>query len=170
MTRIESQPEGGIGSTEKGATVHSMAECKQYATLLEGLPGFNFRTLRELESFVTTSAVKVWCRAGTPLAPTEGMDQHVYVMVSGAAVLDAGDVRVKLCPGDYFGGSPVARHGMEATPMAVSDVEMLVIDLNDARRLTHPSSGWDTAVTRQPLPQHRLPRRTPRLRVLVGAG
>jgi CRP-like cAMP-binding protein len=143
--------------------MHTVAETKNYADLLEALPGLSSCPRNAVEDFAANGVVKVRCTAGRTLTPPAHQDQNVYVLVSGSALLDAGDnIVVALEPGDYFGGTRNHTRHLVASVLAVSDVELLVFNPRDVARLADASSReslarrsdhhfeWPTAGRRAP--------------------
>jgi CRP-like cAMP-binding protein len=119
------------------------ADRKSDTSFLEGLPAFASCTRGELEEFVTHGVVKLHCMAGEELSSSTDQEQNLYVLAAGSALLHAGDgVAVALEPGDYFGHSPERRRHMTPTVVAVSNVEVLVINTHEAARIGHtPAAG-----------------------------
>jgi hypothetical protein len=158
---------------EKGDTVHTLADRKHYADYLETIPVFSSCSREVLESFVTSGVVKVHCWAGKKLSPLADGDQNLYVVATGSAILHAGDdVTVDLEPGDYFGQTPQRRHHIGASVVAVTDVEILVINPQEvawlqqaSSRYRHPSkTEWQN---KMPAVPRRSFRRTHRRGALV---
>ena len=128
-----------------------LVDSRDYAELLEGTSAFPGCSRDDLEAFVAHGVVKVHCAAGTTLDTQAPQNQSLYVLVSGSAILDAGEgVEVTLEPGDYFGKNP-ERHGqLAASVVASSDAELLVVNPLDAARLantsprvrSHPRFEW----------------------------
>jgi CRP-like cAMP-binding protein len=136
QSRLYAKASGG-----RGTTMQTLADRKGYATFLEGIPAFSSCSRNDLEEFATHEVVKVHCAAGKSLSPQVHRDQNFYVLVAGSALLDAGDDVVTLLePGDFFGSNPARPHHLVASVVAVSDVEVLVIDPQDLARLTMASS------------------------------
>ena len=161
---------------QKGTTVHTLTDCKDYADFLETIPAFASCTRDVLEEFVSRGVVKVHCTAGKKLNPLTDHEQNLYVLASGSALLNADDdVAIALEPGDYFGRSPARRHHVVASVVAVSDVEILVINPREVARLRqassrdrHPSKiEWNIE---PPAAARRSFRRSHRRAALVGQG
>jgi hypothetical protein len=124
---------------KKGATVHTLADCKDYVDFLEVVPGLSSCTRGVLEDFVTYDVVRMQWLGGTSLHPESEHDQNLYVLVAGSALLKSTDgIEVRLEPGDYFGGAHTQRH-LPITVDAESDVEVLVIEAGEIARLTYAS-------------------------------
>jgi hypothetical protein len=116
----------------------------------------------------------VHCPAGDVLRSLTQHDQNLYVLAAGSALLDAGDeVAISLEPGDYFGKGSGRRHQLNATVIAVSDIEVLVINPREiswlgqaSSRERHPSEiDWRTPL---PTTMQRAARRSHRRAVLSG--
>jgi CRP-like cAMP-binding protein len=161
---------------KKGDTVQSWADCKDCVEFLETIPAFSSCTRSVLEEFVTHGLVKVHCAAGKKLSPLTDQEQNLYVLARGSALLLAGDdVVVELEPGDYFGKSPDRRHHIVASVIAVSDVEIFVINPQEVARLElassrerHPSRiDWQFPL---PTESRRSTRRNHRRGELVSPG
>jgi CRP-like cAMP-binding protein len=125
---------------QKGVTVHTLAEGKNLTELLETIPAFSSCGRDTLQDFVDHDVVKVHCPAGKKLNPLTAEEQNLYVLASGSALLtDGNDVVVELEPGDYFGRSPGRQHHIVASVIALSDVEILVINPREVARLQQPT-------------------------------
>jgi hypothetical protein len=121
--------------------MHTLVDSRDYADLLEATSAFSGCTRDDLEAFVTHGVVKVQCAAGTELGTQAPQDQNLYVLVSGSAILDAGEgVEVTLEPGDYFGKNPDRHRQFVASVVASSDAEVLIINPMEAARLGNASS------------------------------
>lgn len=121
--------------------MHTLVDSRDYADLLEATSAFSGCTRDDLEAFVAHGVVKVHCAAGTELGTQEPQDQSLYVLVSGSAILDAGEgVEVTLEPGDYFGRSPERHHKFLASVVTASEAEVLIINPTEAARLGSASS------------------------------
>jgi CRP-like cAMP-binding protein len=125
---------------EKGATVHTSAEIKNQTDFLQTIPSFSSCSRDVLEEFVTHSVVKVHCAEGKKLNPLTEDEQNLYVVARGLALLTTHDVTVTLEPGDYFGKSPGHAHHIPSTVVAVSDIELLVLNPSEVARLQQASS------------------------------
>ena len=111
------------------------ADRKDYTSFLEGLPAFSSCTRSELEEFATHGVVKLHCMAGEELSSSSDQEQNLYVLATGSALLHAGDgVAVALQPGDYFGKTSRCHH-LTPSVVAVSNVEMLIVNAREAARL-----------------------------------
>jgi CRP-like cAMP-binding protein len=145
--------------------MHSVAGRNQYADLLELIPAFSTADRQVLEDYVTHSAVTIRCSAGKTLSAESDRDRNLYVVVSGTAELRAeGGVRLDLVSGDFFGGD--RRHPSNVIDVvAVSDVEVLVID---PLHITHLTAEHGRRVSRTVEAEWNAPRR--HRRHLVGAG
>lgn len=156
--------------------MHTLADREDYADILEVIPAFSSCTRNVLDEFVNYSVVKVHCAAGGTFSSESGRDENLYVLVSGSALLDAGDgVFVALEPGDYFGTSPARQHQLVTSVAARTDIEVLVINPLEVARLArassmdrHPSRvDWRSELRTT---TRRAERRTHRRAVLVGQG
>jgi len=155
--------------------VNTLAECKDYVDYLEAVPAFSMCTRTVLQEFVSYGVVKVRCSAGKTLSPSVDDDQNLYVLVSGSALLDAGDVIVSLAPGDHFGKIPGRMHKLVASVVATTDIEVLVVNPLEIARLErassherHPSKiEWRSEL---PTTTRRATRKSYRRAVLVGQG
>ena len=154
--------------------MHVVADCKSYAEFLEDLPAFSSCASEVLEEFVVQGAPRADFAAGQGIWRQSSTDQNLYVVVSGSAVLDAGDdIYVVLEPGDYFGGASGIRYWSNASVVARDDVEVLVIHPQELAQLKrassrsrHPSNiEWRSEL---PAPAPRFPRRRQRQSALAG--
>lgn len=157
--------------------MHTLAGCREYADFLEAIPAFSSCTRDVLEDFVDHHVVKVHCVAGKKLSPLTEQEQNLYVLASGSAQLKTDDTAVDLEAGDYFGKSSDRRHYIVASVVALTDIEILVVNPDEVDRLRqsssrdrHPSKiNWRMerlAAPRQPLRLHTGHGRT----VLAGKG
>jgi CRP-like cAMP-binding protein len=160
---------------EKGDTVQTSADRQDYVDFLEVIPTFSSCTRKVLKEFVTLDMIKVGCAAGEVL-PEIHQDQNLYVLVAGSAILDAGDdVLIALEPGDYFGRISARRHLVLTSVLAVSDIELLVINPHEVAQLEqassrdrHPSEiEWRIEL---PTTTKRVSRRNHRRSVLASQG
>ena len=147
----------------------SVAETKTYAEILRDIPAFSRCAPDVLDHFVTESVFTMHAGAGREISSWTDSTRNLYVVVAGSAFLDAGDVRVDLGPGDYFGGdSGHQHHKLAATVVAEEDAEVLVIrpeqiaQLRQAgSRRRHPSNAdWSPEVavpSLRLLPSRRRP-------------
>lgn len=116
--------------------MHTLAEGRNLTELLEAIPAFSSCPRTTLQDFVDHDVVKVHCPAGKKLNPLTDREQNLYVLASGSALLiDGDDVVVELEPGDYFGRSPGRQHHIVASVIALSNVEILVINPQEVARL-----------------------------------
>jgi Cyclic nucleotide-binding domain len=130
-----------VALTKKETTVRTLTDAKINADLLGEIPAFSNCTKDVLEQFLSHGVDKLHCAAGRAVSSQTSADQNLYVLVSGAATLDAGDdVRVALRPGDYFGSASARRHHMTTMVTADQDVEILVIRPQELARLQQASS------------------------------
>jgi CRP-like cAMP-binding protein len=125
---------------EKGATVHTLTGRKEYVDFLESIPAFSSCTRAVLDEFVNHGLVKVHCAAGKKLSPLTEQEQNLYVLAAGSALLSANDVAVTLVPGDYFGRTPDRRHHIVASVLALSDIEILVMNPQEVARIQQTTS------------------------------
>jgi hypothetical protein len=163
---------GSVAPGKKGATVHTLADCKDYVDFLEVVPALSSCTRAVLEDFVTYDVVRMPWPGGTTIHPESEHDQNLYVLVAGSALLKSADgIEVHLEAGDYFGGS--LRH-LPVTVDAESDVEVLVIDAGEIARLTYAScrARHPSQIDRytQPSTARRSARRTHRRAELASLG
>jgi CRP-like cAMP-binding protein len=127
--------------TKKGGAMPTSTQGRTYTEILETIPAFERCTADVLEAFVAQCAVKAVCTAGRTVTPQTHLDQNLYVLISGSALLDAGDgVVVELESGDFFGASPTNHHELIASVIAVTDVELLIINAQEIERLEQVSS------------------------------
>jgi CRP-like cAMP-binding protein len=142
--------------------MQSLAGRNHHADLLESIPAFAAADRLTLEDYVTHRAVTIHCAAGKVLSAESDRDRNLYVIVSGSAQLRAdGDVELALERGDFFGG--LRRHASVVIDVvAVTDVEVLVIDPLHITHLTTDHVGVKPETHWTPR-RHRRP-------VLVGAG
>jgi len=161
---------------EEGATVHNLTNRKSYADFLEVIPDLSNCARSVLEDFVTHGVVKVHCAAGHTLSQEMRQDNNLYVLVAGTATLEASDdISVALSVGDYFGRTTERHHQLDCSVVALSDIEVLVIDPLAISRLSlessrarHPSRiEWPKEMAST---QRRNSRRSHRRLVLVGRG
>jgi mannose-6-phosphate isomerase-like protein (cupin superfamily) len=157
--------------TEKEATLNIVADTRTYADILQDIPAFSRCTQDALDHFVTERAFTMHTGAGREICSRADMSRNLYVIVAGSAVLDAGDVRVALEPGDYFGGDSPHHHELAASVIAEEDAEVLVISPEEVARLQraasrrhHPSNAdW---IPESATPGLRLVRSRRRMAVL----
>jgi len=131
----------------KEVTVRSLADCKDYVGMLEGIPALSSCTRNVLEAFVALGVTKVERLAGESLSADEFHEQNLCVLAEGSVMLSAGDgVVVSLEPGDYFGWTPARHLRLATSAVAMSDIEILVISpaqltmlLDASCRDRHPS-------------------------------
>jgi CRP-like cAMP-binding protein len=127
--------------SEKEATMNTVADTRTYAEILRDIPAFSRCAHDVLDHFVTESAFTMHTAAGQEICSRTDTNRSLYVVVAGSALLDAGDVRVALEPGDYFGGtSGNPRHRLFASVVAEEDTETLVISPEEVARLQHAAS------------------------------
>jgi CRP-like cAMP-binding protein len=131
--------------TEKEATVNTVAatkaDTKTYAEILRDIPAFSSCAPDVLDRFVTEKVFSMYTGAGREVCARTDASDNLYVVVAGRAFLDAGDVRVALEPGDYFGGDAGHhRRTLSASVVADEDVEVLVISPEEIARLQHSAS------------------------------
>jgi CRP-like cAMP-binding protein len=163
--------------TEKEATVHTVADTKTYAEILQDIPVFSSCDSDLLDRFVTEIVFTMHTGAGREICSRTDSSRNLYVMVAGSAFLDAGDnVRVALEPGDYFGGDFGHHdHNLAISVVAEEDVEVLVISPEAMARLQHAGSrrrhpsniDW---IPETAAPSLRLHRSRRRLAVLARSG
>jgi Cyclic nucleotide-binding domain len=161
--------------TEKEATVTIVADSKTYAEILRDIPAFSRCAPDVLDRFVTETVFSVHTRAGQQICSRTDASDNLYVIVAGSATLDAGDVRVTLEPGDYFGGTGRHVGTLRGSVVADDDVEALVISPDEIVRLGHAASrrhhpsnaDWTPEVT---TPSLRLLPSRRRLAVLARSG
>ena len=126
---------------KKETIVHVVAGCKSYAEMLGDLPAFSSCAGEVLEEFAAHGATKLDFATGETVWRQTNADQNLYVVVSGSAVLDAGDdIYVALEPGDYFGGTRGVRCWSSASVVARRELEVLVIDPQELAQLKRASS------------------------------
>jgi CRP-like cAMP-binding protein len=168
------QRSNGSTLNKKETIVHVVAGCKSYAEMLGDLPAFSSCASEVLEEFVAHGATRADFASGQALWSQTDADQNLYVVVSGSAVLDAGeDIYVALEPGDYFGGPFGIRCWSNASVVAQDDVEVLVIRPQEVAQLKrassrsrHPSNiEWRSEL---PTPTPRFLRRRQRHSALAG--
>jgi hypothetical protein len=160
--------------SEKEATVKTVADCQKYADMLGAVPALSSCAKDVLDEFVTEGVFTMHAIAGEGLS-WQTSDHSLHLVVAGSATLDAGDVRVTLEPGDYFGGDSTYRQSLEtvAAVVADDDIEVLVITPQDILQLQHASSRsrhpsnieWSA---RPVVPSAKFARRRARRPVLVG--
>jgi hypothetical protein len=125
---------------EKGETVQTSADRQDYVDFLRDIPTFSSCTRNVLKEFVTLDMIKVGCAAGEVLSEIH-LDQNLYVLVAGSAILDAGDdVLIALEPGDYFGPISARRYLLVSSVLAVSDIELIVISPDEVTQLEQASA------------------------------
>ena len=121
--------------------MQTVADTISFADILGDIPHFSGCSRDVLSEFVSGGAFILHAGPGTELRPQNDASRNLYVLVTGSAVLDTDDdVHVTLEPGDYFGGQSGHLHTVNASVVAVEDVEVLVIGPEDLRRLQHASS------------------------------
>ena len=146
--------------------MNAVADCTTYAGFVGDIPAFSDCATEVLEEFVDPRCTQVHVAAGETVCSQAQCDENLYVLVSGAASLDAGDgVRVALSAGDYFGWNPGRYHGPSVRVIAEEDVDVLVIQPQDVLRLEmiasrhrHPSKiEWrvDAKVAQPPRQRER---------------
>ena len=154
--------------------MHAVADCKSCAELLGAVPAFSSCTTEVLEEFASHHAAKLELAAGEALWTDSGTDGSLYVVVSGSAVLDAGDnISISLESGDYFGGPSSTRFGISGSVVAVDDIEVLAVHpeellalMRASSRSRHPSNiEWRSEL---PAPSTRFARKRQRHTVLAG--
>jgi signal-transduction protein with cAMP-binding, CBS, and nucleotidyltransferase domain len=122
--------------SEKEATVNAVADSQTYASFVGDIPAFSDCATEVLEEFVTHAAHRVHVAEGETVCSQAQCDENLYVLVAGAASLEAGEgVRVALTAGDFFGWNPGRYHGPSVRVIAEEDVEVLVIQPQDVLRL-----------------------------------
>jgi CRP-like cAMP-binding protein len=135
------QRSNGSTLNMKETIVHVVADCKSYAEILGDLPAFSSCASEVLEEFIAQGATRVDFAAGQAVWSQSSADQNLYVVVSGSAVLDAGDdIYVALEPGDYFGGTSGIRYWSNTSVVARDDMEVLVIHPQELAQLKRASS------------------------------
>jgi CRP-like cAMP-binding protein len=124
---------------ERGDIMHVL-ENQNQARLLEEIPAFSNCTRSILEEFILLSVLRAHCAAGETLFDETLQDRNLYVIVAGTALLNAGDdVVTVLEPGDFFWGN-VSPHPLPiSSVVAVTDVEVFVINPNELARLEQVS-------------------------------
>jgi CRP-like cAMP-binding protein len=116
--------------------VQTLADRKNYVELLEAVPVLSHCTKDVLEEFVRHTMVRVHCASGKQLNPLTEREQNLYLLTTGEALLTAEDgITVELEAGDYFGRSSSRRPYMVANVVAVSDIELVVINPQELDRL-----------------------------------
>jgi CRP-like cAMP-binding protein len=154
--------------------VKDLEDRRGYADLLERIPAFTMCTRSVLEEYLAHGAVEETCPAGEMLKRESDRDFNLYVMVSGSALLDAGDsIITSLEAGDFFGGIPARHLRLVTSVVAVTEVKVLVLHPSELERLAelsamdqHPSKiNWRDRLgtTERTSARHHR-----RLRVLVG--
>jgi CRP-like cAMP-binding protein len=173
MTFSQQRSNGSRLSQEENI-VHAVADCKSYTEMLGDVPALSSCSSEVLEEFAAHSAAKLEIAAGETLWNEARRDESLYVVVSGTAVLDAGDdISIVLEPGDYFGGPSGTRFGLSGSVVAVDDVEVLVVDpeellalMRASSRSRHPSNiEWRSELATPPT---RFVRSRQRRTVLAG--
>jgi CRP-like cAMP-binding protein len=168
------QRSNGSTLNKKETTVHVVADCKSYAEILGDLPAFSACASEVLQEFVAQSVTREEFAAGQAVWSQSSADLNLYVVVSGSAVLDAGDgIYVDLEAGDYFGGTSGIRCWSNASVVARDDVQVLIIDPQElaqikraSSRSRHPSNiEWRSEL---PAPTPRFLRRRQRHSALAG--
>jgi CRP-like cAMP-binding protein len=157
--------------SEKEATMNTVADTRTYAEILRDIPAFSRCTPEALDHFVTEGVFPMHTAAGREICSRTDMSRNLYVVVAGSALLDAGDVRVGLEQGDYFGGASAHSHELAASVVAEEDTEVLVVSPEELARLQraasrrhHPSNAeW---IPETATPGLRLLRSRRRLAVL----
>jgi len=148
--------------------MRTLADGKNHADILEGIPVLSSCTRRVLENFADLGVVEVDFAAGETLAPQSLQNENLCVLMTGSALLSAGDgVVISLEPGDYFGRSPSRHYQLVTSAVAVTDVTILVISPEEVAMLQeascrdrHPSNiDWDLEL---PAATRRTPRRSRR--------
>jgi hypothetical protein len=140
----------------------TVADTKTYAEILRDIPVFSSYAPDVLDRFVTETVFSMHTAAGREICSRTDASDNLYVVVAGTATLDAGDVRVALEPGDYFGGASRHRDSLRGSVVADDNVEVLVITPDEIARLTHAASRRHHPSNAEWTPE--VP--TPRLRLL----
>jgi CRP-like cAMP-binding protein len=145
--------------------MYTWADRNKYAEFLLAVPALSSCARDVLDDFLTRGVVNVHCPAGKKLSPLTAEERNLYVLASGTAVLNAGDdVTVVLEPGDFFGRSHPRWHQIVASVVAVTDVQILVLNPQEIAQLREVSTSdrrpsrlpWQsvpsatTAATRRP--------------------
>jgi CRP-like cAMP-binding protein len=137
--------------------MNTVADARTYAEILRDVPAFSRCTPDALDHFVTEGVFTMHTAAGREICSRTVLSRNLYVVVAGSALLDAGDVRVVLEPGDYFGGDSAYCHELAASVVAEEDAEVLVISPEELARLQraasrrhHPSNAEWTPETATP--------------------
>jgi CRP-like cAMP-binding protein len=126
--------------SEKEATMNTVADTRTYAEILQDIPAFSSCTPDALDHFVTERVFAMHTASGREICSRTNMSHNLYVVVAGSALLDAGDVRVALEPGDYFGGDSGHHDTLAASVVAEEDTEVLVISPEELARLQRAAS------------------------------
>jgi hypothetical protein len=146
--------------------MYTWADRMKFSEFLAAVPVLSTCAHDVLEDFVARGVVKVHCPAGKRLSPLTAEERNLYVLASGSALLTTDDgITVALEPGDYFGKSHPRWHQIVASVVAVTDVQILVVNPQEIVQLRHASSTdrrpsrlpWQTDVS---VAVRRAPRRS----------
>lgn len=138
----------------------------KFSEFLSAVPVLSACAHDVLDDFVTRGVVKVHCPAGKKLSPLTAEERNLYVLASGSALLTTDDgITVELEPGNYFGKSHPRWHQIVASVVAVTDVQILVVNPQEIVQLRNASSPdrrpsrlpWQTDVS---VAARRAPRRS----------
>ena len=117
---------------------------------VRSIPLFSACNTRELRE-VTRLGTRVRMAAGTTMAEEGSSDHELLIVLSGTATCRAKGRRLaRFGPGDFFGEiSLVDRGPRSATVVADSDMELLVLDSREFRRLVlaSPTIAWKILAT-----------------------
>jgi hypothetical protein len=145
---------------KKETIVHVVAGCKSYAEMLGDLPAFSSCAREVLEEFAAHGRDKLDFATGETVWRQTNADQNLYVVVSGSAVLDAGDdISVALEPAITSVGLPGTRFWSARRCSPADDMEVLVIILRNSlnssahhRAAVIPRTSNGAASSRPPPP------------------
>ena len=140
--------------------MNTVADTKTYAEILRDIPVLSHCAPDVLDHFVTESVFTMHAGAGREICSRTDSSRNLYVLVAGSAILDAGDdVRVRLLPGDYFGGdSGHHHHTLTASEIAEEDAEVLVISPEEIARLQKAASRRHHPSNAEWIPETAFPR------------
>ncbi len=117
---------------------------------VRSIPIFSACNTRELRE-VTRLGTQVRISAGTTIAKEGSSGRELLVVLSGTATCRAKGKRLaRFGPGDFFGEMSLLDHGpRSATVVADSDMELLVLDSREFRRLVEasPTIAWKILAT-----------------------
>ena len=117
---------------------------------VRSIPLFSTCNTKELRE-VAQLGTRIHCAAGTTIAKEGSLGRELLVVLSGTATCRRrGRKLASFGPGDFFGEMSLLDHGpRSATVVADADMELLVLDSREFRRLVEasPTIAWKILAT-----------------------